>query len=166
MHTRSHMTKKKSLSLKRGYRQPTEAFKPSGLWYSIDDEWAEWCYGNMPEWVKKNSHYLDIDQSKILVIETLEDLQKFEERFSVNLLITKFTSINWKKVSLYYSGIEIRNYHQLKYQSSSSYYKRLWMYGWDVNGGCIWDLKCIKSFKVELTPNLSQIILSETDLIL
>ena len=163
MHTRSHMTNKKSLSLKRGYRQPTEAFKPNGLWYSLDDEWTEWCYGNMPEWIKKHSHYLEIDQSKILVIETLEDLQKFEERFSVKLLITKFTSINWKKVSMSYSGIEVRNYRQLKSHRDSSYLERLWFYGWDINGGCIWDLSCIKTIRTQETPRLSQINLIETD---
>jgi len=163
MYTRCHMTRKKSLSLKRGYRQPVEAFKPKGLWYSLDDEWTDWCYGNMPEWVKKHSHYFEVDQSKILVIETLEDLKKFEERFSVNLLITKFISLNWKKVSLYYSGIEIRNYHQLKYQSYPLDYKRLWMYGWDVNGGCIWDLSVINSVRVSDTPRLAQIHLMETD---
>jgi hypothetical protein len=93
----------------------------------------------------------------------LEDLKKIEERFSVNLLITKFISLNWKKVSLYYSGIEIRNYHQLKYQSYPLDYKRLWMYGWDVNGGCIWDLSVINSVRVSDTPGLAQIHLMETD---
>lgn len=163
MHTRSHTTKKKSLSLKIGYRQHIEAFKPNGLWYSLDDEWTEWCWGNMPAWVKKHSHYLDIDQSKMLVIETLVDLQKFEDRFSVNLTISKYISLNWEKVSLYYSGIEIRNYHQLKYQIFSLDYKRLWMYGWDVNGGCVWDLSAINSVRVSDTPTLAQIHLMEID---
>lgn len=163
MYTRSHTSKKKSLSLKIGYRQPIEEFKPNGLWYSLADEWTEWCWGNMPEWVKKHSHYLDIDQSKMLVIETLEDLQKFEDRFSVNLTISKYISLNWEKVSLSYSGIEIRNYHQLKNQSSQLDYKRLWMYGWDVNGGCVWDLSCIKKIRTVETPRLGQINLQETD---
>ena len=163
MHTRSHMTKRKALSLRKSYKQSDEEFKPVGLWYSLDDEWAEWCWCSMPQWITKYSHYLEVDLSRILVIETPEDLQKFEDEFSIQIRQSRFRSLNWKSVAEKYSGIEIRNYHQLKSHRDASYLARLWFYGWDISGGCVWDLSCIKTIRTEETPRLSQINLQETD---
>ena len=109
MHLRSHMTKRKALSLKKRYKQSNEEFKPVGLWYSLDDEWAEWCWCSMPQWITKYSHYLEVDLSRILVIETPDDLQRFEDEFSVQIRQSRFRSLNWKSVAEKYSGIEIRN---------------------------------------------------------
>ena len=38
----------------------TKHFKPSGLWYSIDNEWVEWCKDNMDHWIKPFNIEIDI----------------------------------------------------------------------------------------------------------
>lgn len=156
------MTKRKSLSLKIKYKQFNQSFKPTGLWYSIDDGWAEWCYSSMPKWIKKYSHYLEMDLSKVLILESPTDLQVFEDVYSF-IDQSGYRCPDWKKVSENYSGIEIRNFHQLRLTRDANYLSRLWFYGWDISGGCIWDLSCVKSLKVEITPSLGQINLQETD---
>jgi len=122
------------------------SFKPTGLWYSLDNEWVEWCESNMPEWVKPNHHILHLEESRLCVINSLNSLSEFEDEFLIRENSHfEFWFVDWEKVTKKFSGIEIRNYYKMKASSSfSEYRKRMWFHGLDVNGGCIWDLSCVK----------------------
>ena len=61
--------------------------------------------------------------------------------------------IDWKKVKSKYQGIIIAPYQwscRLNLDSN-------WYYGWDCASGCIWDLDCIKDFKL-ITCNVEEIV--------
>lgn len=57
---RIHNTASSKINLKRTYGF-SEHYKPRGLWYSIDDEWKEWCQNQMPQWINPNWFSLDLD---------------------------------------------------------------------------------------------------------
>lgn len=145
-------TSRKKLDLALTYKQDEKyEFKPKGLWYSIDGEWLEWCEGNMPHWVKPRNIEIELDESKIIIIETAKQLRDFEERFGYDMIspikgITacRLMQVRWSKVAECYSGIEIRNYHKIKWSGDLNW--STWFYGWDISGGCIWDLSIINSY--------------------
>lgn len=128
-----------------------ESMKPHGLWYSIGDEWEEWCTGNMPEWLDRMEycHELHIDKSKILVINSASDLLRFKHKYRC-MHMDLWLGINWAKVAQDYSGIEIQNYHTLK-RMEDYLWNDIWIYGWDINSGCIWDFTIVKGFDTRPT---------------
>lgn len=139
-------TDSKLIQIDREYQQDKFWHKPEGLWYALNNEWIEWCNGNQPEWIKSNNIDIEVDLSKILVIETIDQLKYFSDKFS-NEIAFKIKHIDWKKVSDQYSGIEIQNYHEMKWNKRFNFFTATWFYGWDVSSGCIWDLSIIKSQK-------------------
>ena len=74
------MSGSSELDFSKKYQQvgPETSFKPAGLWYSLDNEWVEWCESNMPEWVKPNHHILNLEESRLCVIDSLDSLSEFE----------------------------------------------------------------------------------------
>ena len=149
---RIHNTNEETLSKSTNYHQnERHNSKPYGFWYGINDEWLEWCEGERPHWIKKYLFELDINMSNIIVVSTPYELNKFCEEYEGPISKFGFTNINWERVANDYSRIEFTNYHFLKYKSSCDISK-LWLYGWDISGGCIWDLNVIKGFKKITTP--------------
>lgn len=141
-------------------------FKPRGFWYSCGDSWIEWMSWEMPDWLNsvKYLYELDIDYSKMLVIDTEEKLILFDKmqqdrtkrHNDVNSYTDKmggFWGIDWKPIMQNYYGIEICPYQ------SSQRHSINWYYTWDVASGCIWNAKAIKSVKLadtvdsEMTQN-------------
>jgi len=153
---RQHVTIVSTIKSGWKYYQGKMKFKPSGIWYGIDDSWLEWCYTVMPEWIKKNLFILEVDLSDILIISTPEELnafcKKYEkvDQFNFNSI---FGMIDWWKLSREYKGIELQNYHALKYGDPSNNIFRTWLHGWDVNGGCIWNTTALVNIKKTQTPN-------------
>lgn len=144
---RIHNTASSKINLKRTYGF-SEHYKPRGLWYSIDDEWKEWCQNQMPQWINPNWFSLDLDMGGILVIQSVSDLLRFEKRYKI---VEPYPKINWESVKKDYLGVEIQNYYCLKTFSDFSPGKLrdyMWLYGWDINSGCIWDLSCIRSIQL------------------
>lgn len=141
---RLHNTNFKEIRLNKTYSQTETDFKPKGLWYAIDDEWLQWCSDNMVHWIKKYLFELDIDISQLLIISTQKELNIFNEKYKLNLY-ERIGSINWDSVKKDYKGIEIINYNNLKYShyNDNTFYS--YFYGWDVSGGCIWDLSIINN---------------------
>ena len=138
--------------LDKAYEQKAMNFKPRGLWYSIDFEWFEWCVGNMPNWIKRYMHTIELYESDILIISDIMELENFQRKYMERLLNSQFGIINWAEVTKKYKGIEIRNYYKLK-ELTDVGLDFMWLYGWDVSSGCIWDLSAIKSTQVEAVPN-------------
>jgi hypothetical protein len=137
----------------KDYPSQVNDYKPKGLWYDINLSWLDWCDGNMPDWTYKNHFELDIDKSKILLIDTEKKLLEFDNAYSIQL--TQRSSIkimDWESVSKKYSGIEISPYQY------GCRYDMLWYYGWDVASGCIWNFDCVKSInKFQQVVNKTEI---------
>jgi len=146
MKQRIHNTDCKELSYSKYYPQKRD-LKPDGLWYGINNEWLDWCCGEMPDWIKKYLFELDIDETDILIISSKNDLTEFCKKYRYDTS----TEINWKEVRDDYKGIEIENYHDLKWSNNLSL-SSVWFYIWDVSGGCIWDLTALNGFTRIDTP--------------
>lgn len=128
----------------------TGHMKPRGLWYSPGKEWINWCVQEMPEWVGQYIYELDIKTSKILKIDTLQKLDKFDKEYRLDTIAAgvpvhsfgRCYDMDWQKLTTKYSGIEISPY---QWERRLVY---IWFYGWDVASGCIWDRKAIKKCKL------------------
>lgn len=157
-------TNSTELNLKREYILSDitwEGIKPTGLWYSLGNEWIDWCEGNMCGWVKPKIIEIEIDLSKMLIIETIDDVENCIKKYSKELYSgSHLFNIDWEEMSCHYTGIEIRNYHSLKWGRMNFFSRKkfthkidfkiddLWLSAWDVSSGCIWDLSIIKSHKL------------------
>ena len=116
-------------------------YKPKGFWYSCYNDWYNWVSIEMPEWLHKYIHKININKdvltdirnknkNKLLVINNVKDFDIFNKRYGYK------RGINWIKVAEDYGGIEICPF----------LYKRsnyLWYAIWDVASGCIWNTKSI-----------------------
>lgn len=92
-----------------------------------------------------NIFRLDIDMSRILIINTPEDIIKFENKYRKNK--DNFMSfIDWFEVSEDYRGIEIPNYIKL-YNLCNDLPN--WFSGWSVSSGCLFTTEVIKNFEEE-----------------
>ena len=120
--------------------------KPNGFWYGIDGEWRDWCEVNMPEFLGEYDYTVEVDLDKIYVIRNSIQLVAFCELYGYdNEDISGMRMIDWRKLSEKYSGIEIRNYHEIKIDLGFSFYADigLWVSAWDVSSGCIWDIQAV-----------------------
>lgn len=147
---RIHHTNKKEIKNSYLYQQKL-GYKPSGLWYGINWEWEEWCKSEMPQWLHKNHFSLEIDTTKILILDSVKKIEDFHKEYGELpdwmkkdklKIIKNHEYINWEKVAEKYSGIEISPYQY------SLRFKLMWYYGWDIASGCIWSLDCIQSHKL------------------
>ena len=135
------MAKKDILPLKFPIKQRNRCPKPKGLWYAIGNEWIDWVRSEMPHWEGDYIYKLDLNSTKILFLETYDDIEKFTRKYKIDIDYSGVDvfDINWKEVSENYSGIEISPYQ------SSVRHKMLWYNGWDVASGCIWKKDGIES---------------------
>jgi hypothetical protein len=129
--------------------------KPNGgLWYGCGNSWIEWCLAEDfgLEW--SYVHEIDVDLSKIKVIDNIADFDLFSEKFGladefysrfVNQdFMPKFDRIDWKRLeSLGFMGIEINPYLWKRRLSGG-----MWYYGWDCASGCIWNAEAVKFVKL------------------
>jgi len=142
-------TNSKEISLHQKYAPEKVSFKPSGLWYALNLEWVEWCESEMPHWVKQYNIKIEIDESKMLIIKNWNQLMDFIKLYATPLSERYLAQqINWRKVIKKHSGIEIVNYHSMKWKNHHVLMNHMWFYGWDVDSGCIWDLSIIKNQKI------------------
>ena len=117
-------------------------FKPNGLWYAMDDQWQAWCdehsagkFGNY-----RYGYELDVDISKVCVLDDVEPVMAFHWKYGYKHE-GNVKAIDWQKVMIDYSGIEVQNYDELNL--ACSFRSVIWLRNWAVNGGCIWDLNAV-----------------------
>jgi len=127
------------------YERKLFAYKPEGLWLSVDgeDDWKTWARENRFRLENMRYRYritLD-DDPCVLHLTSPSGLHEFEKVFGAEDGITSFPAIDWQKVAELYSGIIIAPY-QWRCRMNM-----MWYYGWDCASGCIWDVSVIKSFK-------------------
>jgi hypothetical protein len=107
--------------------------KPIGLWYAIGTEWIDWVRNEMPDFEEKNVFKIDINERKIRLIKTYNEIKEFDLEYGVDINnMYNMREIDWKRVANDYGGIEI--FYVPKARHSFS-----WYYGWDISSGCIWD---------------------------
>lgn len=158
---RNKIDKNKKINFNFGkvYKQSKNGIKPRGFWYSCYNDWYNWVSGEMPEWLYKYIHKININskvltdienknKDKILVINNLKDFDIFNKRYGhldknennnnifSNNMKWKNYLVNWDKVSKDYGGIEI-----CPYLTQRKHY--LWYNTFDVASGCIWNTKAI-----------------------
>lgn len=115
------------------------SLKPFGLWYSIGVEWLDFTIYNFEGFYSDEKLYayeINIDNLNILKLNTIEDVREFMKKYKIGN--DTYVSIDWKKVSETYDGIEINNYGKIKNESLLDF-DYIWLYGWDVSSGCIWN---------------------------
>jgi hypothetical protein len=114
-------------------------WKPKGFWFASDSEWVDWVENEAPHWKGDNLYTVEVDESKCLVLNDIDDLYRFSNKYGVQGSVG--TMINWNKVANDYSGVIIPNYiHEARMNSRTD-----WYYTWDVGSGCVWDNSAIKN---------------------
>lgn len=141
-------------------------FKPQGLWYGIKDSWITWqdySYDN-PDGnpdalvtLHQNLYAVEIaafttldapDPTKILMISTPADylgLMAFVET-APDWNAEKFSY--WGYVAKYFAGVEFRNLDPHELGISSITTRHPWIFGIDVESGCVWNTVAIKRFEL------------------
>lgn len=89
---------------------------------------------------------LDVDISKVCVLDDVEPVMAFHWKYGYKHE-GNFKAIDWKRVMIDYSGIEVRNYDGLNL--ACSFRSVIWLRNWAVDGGCIWDLSSV-DWKAEI----------------
>jgi len=124
-----------------------QGIKPKGLWYGFGTNWVDFVKDptnqmldryNEPEYFYKldvaTTSIQNYDQNKVLLLQTSEDLDEFQQRLGFQR-IGGFLMGNWKKVSALFGGIEISD-------------DLVSTFGWDIRSGCVWNKAAI----IDVTP--------------
>jgi len=150
---RSTNSDSQELDLNKKYQQRQMTNKPVGLWYQIDDSWNEWCNSEMPHWVKEHNIIIDVNMADIIVFNDYPtEITAFSEKFKDTTMPSfygddEIRAIDWNRVirESGKKGIEIPNIENVNHRDG----KLSWIYGWDVDSGCIWDLSAIRTYRAE-----------------
>ena len=138
------------------------AWKPVGLWYSVDRGWEEWCesqsYGT-----GKYSFAVELGDENILFIQGATELDSFNSRYATSRYVDlpdRYNYIDWPVIAQEYDGIEIAPY---------IWERRLdgpagWYYSWDCASGCIWRPKGVRVILQRKQENPDKVLDSGTDL--
>lgn len=144
----------KRLNKIRTCNQGLADFKPQGLWYSYGAEWIRFLHHEYIEysedWAYERINYyktlFEINlnfKSKLLKLKTKNDAINFTKTYGV-VVPSRHRYIynhliNWNKVAKEYDGID----SVFKGWSYDFY----WLATWDINGGCLFNNKCVESVK-------------------
>lgn len=155
-------TNSKKINITKLYSQ-NNGLKPVGLWYAINNEWVDWCLSQEPDWIKSNNILVEIDEGKVLTLKNTEQIKEFIARYKKLITppieyknwLLPIEYINWFLLAQEYAGIEIQNYHEIKFESfqNINLLPMTWFFAWDVSGGCIWDLSIIKKQLIKIQKN-------------
>lgn len=126
--------------------------KPAGgLWaspYTPNEEyqssWHEWCNYNMPEWIKDYGVVFELKfQTKILIIDTIEDVNKTFESYGIN----NDSVLDFEKISKDYDCI----YLTQRGENITRFNRKYSLYGWDVESLLVLNIDCIfNSYKIKV----------------
>ena len=135
------MSRKKIRYIYNTDRQEMD-MKPNGLWFGIQDHWIRWVKYEMPEWKEPNLTSLELDENKVLIIDTVEKIQEFDQTYGCYLEdFPTFRVINWTQVAKQYDGILFPVYFR---DQRRNY---IWYNVIDVPSGCIWNKRAVKHFQ-------------------
>ena len=148
MSRRLHYSKKPIGRPRTRTLELTVDHKPSGLWYSVDGGWEEWCRDDA-EWDLPPFVYaVEVDEDKILQLTTVSQLDDFHDDYRAGESHEEYRRdwIDWARVGEQWGGIEIAPY-QWERRLDGEVHR--WYYGWDCASGCVWDVKALTLVKEE-----------------
>jgi hypothetical protein len=151
---RIHNTSMEFINLEVCYIQ-RHGRKPRGLWYGLNGEWHDWVKANYPDWLLQNYFEIMADCSKLIVLKNIQDVSSFTAEFGIKKNENpqnRPSAIDWPRIASLYSGFELQNYKQIRYDPAFFSWQltteNFWVWGLDASGGCIWDTSCIKSINL------------------
>jgi hypothetical protein len=114
--------------------QRNSTVKPEGLWYEVNGDWVRWCEAEELGWTTEKMLYsVDLGESNVLKISSVEELDDFTEKF-VRLLQPEvlWEYPQWAEVAKLWDGLQISPYLWERRLTS------MWYYGWDCASGVLW----------------------------
>lgn len=161
-----HLSNKKLINITA--KKQSISIKPIGLWYGNDCNWLNWVKKNTGiDYKYKYEIKISITQienkhkNKVLVLKSARDFDKFTIKYGV--FKNNIIYIKWNDVSKHFGGIEVRNIRKrliaskyvqkkfnLNYNVDELDYPILWTEYFDVDSGCIWNEKSVKSFYLSI----------------
>lgn len=122
--------------------------KPSGLWYSVGDEWEKWCESEgFRDCFTQHRYVLDVDLSRVLRLDSAAAIRSFSRAHA--LAGAARHGIDWTAVAdRGWAGIEIAPYQWSMRHSAEA----AWYYSWDVASGCIWNAEAVLSIRHDRPP--------------
>ena len=119
--------------------------KPFGLWYSVGDEWLQWCKAeNFRVDCLAITYRLTVNDGAILRLTTEQEIREFSAQFLLRDTPWQTWDINWPRVAEKWAGIEIAPYqYGCRFNAALRWYS-----GWDVASGCIWDQHGLDSWQI------------------
>lgn len=138
----------KPLEKVRSVKQLNKHFKPSGLWYGIDDAWIDWVSSEMPNWLHELKYEVELSPSaSLLVLSSAREIIDFTRKFHDEAL----RQIDWSRVAKEYDGIEINPYEKWGVLNDGDnelgWSLMMWYSAWDCSSGCVWNSKAINSVR-------------------
>lgn len=122
--------------------------KPCGFWITDDSEycWRSWCIAERFVLdLLTHKHEIELEESNILFLRSVNDLDRFTYRYSVEKWVGRRRNIiDWPRVAKEYSGIIITPYQWSRRMHDSC----RWYYLWDCASGCIWQASAIKAIRL------------------
>lgn len=125
--------------------------KPNGLWYGCDDGWIQYVNdpsNRMKDFKKHRTHVYTLEinyttlenpsRNAVCKIDSDEELDKFMNEYAPSG--GRFSSPDWLEFSKHFGGIEFCPL------SSGP----MWIRGYDVDSGCIWNGAAIQSSELIL----------------
>jgi hypothetical protein len=152
----SHYSVKRIRKIRNAEQPSQPDMKPRGLWLSVDgaDDWPEHCrktkWGPIGERRKVIRYRVELDHSRVLVLDTAASLVRFSDKYARFTLHPRLQApvefklaiwIDWKAVAEKYAGIIIAPYQWV------CRIELPWYYPWDCASGCIWDATAVRSIK-------------------
>lgn len=123
--------------------------KPLGFWYQVDGDWERWCESEQPDWIGSHRYTVDLGQSKMLVLESAQEIRDFGDEYGYDpfksLGLSRHKFIEWERVAEKYDGLEIPDY----VWACRLDFTCFWYYGWDCASGVVWNVLDVKVEPVE-----------------
>jgi len=160
------LTRIEHLNLNYPYEQKTRR-KPRGIWFSHGTEWFDFLVGiKDDDWgeerlsIYKRVLLFEFHKQDFLVLNTIEDVSDFVREFMVDPFewdkadkdgcseqdfAARVGITDWSRVAAQHKGIVVANPKLLHSSDTGDYISPFW--GWDVTGGCVWDLSAIKEYE-------------------
>ena len=134
---RLHVSRSRLASVENhvGYDTQDVSDKPNGFWWSVDRSWLDWCESNDFR-IGGHVHALEIDETRILRISSVDDFDEFANRFDApfSSQFSFLRGICWNHVASHYDGVEIAPYLWDRRHHDSSF----WYGTWDCASGVTW----------------------------